>query len=283
MPAVIPSYIRNWALTICRCAAFALGVAAAALCPPTASAATLVDLNADGTARNATLADFEAATGLPSGTFSGDSIVFFPNNDPGGGFFTQTVSGITVEVSQITNDADGWFGAGTDNNLLDDGLFHRDGSADPTATITLSGPGLGLLSQAAYDLYLFAGRSQGHETAFTFDPANPSNPSSGTMIAVEPPVVSGDNTLGTARFGFDTLFGAPSSLAIRWDGQQNISGNQDAVFSGFALVQTGQVPEPSTGVLIFVALAGASRLRRRTMPARRLNSSGLTTVKITPF
>ena len=70
------------------------------------SAQVLVDINADGTNRNATTAHFEAATGLVAGTFSGDTVNFFPNNNPGGGAFSQTVNNITIQVSDITNDAD---------------------------------------------------------------------------------------------------------------------------------------------------------------------------------
>jgi len=203
----------------------------------------LADINADGTDRTATSAHFEAATGLTGGTFSGDSVTAFPNSDPGGGPFSQTVNNITIAVSGITNDADNWFGSGSDNNLLDDGLYYRDTEADPSALITLSGSGLGLAANRHYELYLFAGRSQGHETTFTFDVNDPQDPSSGVSINVDPPVVGGDNTPGTALFTFDTGATAPSSLVIQWDGSQNVDGNQDAVFSGFVLRDIGAAPD----------------------------------------
>lgn len=233
---------------------------------PVSVSAVLVDINADGTNRNAMTADFEAATGLSAGTFSGEPVNHFPNNNPGGGPFSQAVNGITIQVSDISNDADNWFGAGSDNNLLDDGLYHRDGSADPTALIALSGSGLGLEPLRVYELYLFAGRSQGHETTFTFDPNDPLDPSGGLAIDVDPPVVGGDNTLGTALFTFATGAIAPSSLVIQWDGARHINGNQDAVFSGFALRDIGVIPEPST-LLIWSALGavlGFGVRRRRS-------------------
>jgi hypothetical protein len=233
---------------------------------PVSVSAVLVDINADGTNRNAMTADFEAATGLSAGTFSGEPVNHFPNNEPGGGPFSQTVNGITIQVSDISNDADNWFGAGSDNNLLDDGLYHRDAGADPTALITLSGAGLGLEPLRVYGLYLFAGRSQGHETTFTFDVNNLLDPSGGVAIHVDPPVVGGDNTLGTALFTFATGSIAPSSLVIQWDGAQHIDGNQDAVFSGFALREIGVIPEPSTLVIwsALGAVLGFGVRRRRS-------------------
>ncbi len=199
----------------------------------------LADINADGTSRTATTADFEAAAGLGGGTFGGESVIAFPNSDPGGGPFSQTVSDITIAVSNISNDADGWFGGGSDNNLLEDGLYHRGTGADPTATITLSGGGLGLAANRRYDLHLFAGRSQGHETTFAFDDNDPEDPSGGITFHTDPPVLGGDNTLGTALFTFDTGTNVPSSLAIQWDGSQDVDGDHDAVFSGFALRDIG--------------------------------------------
>ena len=206
----------------------------------------LADINADGTSQTATPAHFEAATGLAGGTFSGAPVIAFPNSDPGGGAFSQTVHNITIQVSDITNDADNWFGGGSDNNLLDDGLYHRDTGADPTALITLSGSGLGLAANRRYELYLFAGRSQGHETTFTFDVNDPQAPSGGMVIHTDPPAVGGDNALGTVLFMFDTGTNAPASLVIQWDGSRDIDGNQDAVFSGFALRDIGAAGSDTT-------------------------------------
>ena len=101
----------------------------------------LVDINADGANRNAMTSDIESAAGLAAGTLNGEVVTLFPNNNPGNGAYSRAVNGIKIEVSDITSDADGWFGAGIDNNLLDDGLYHRDADADPSATITLSGDG----------------------------------------------------------------------------------------------------------------------------------------------
>ena len=207
----------------------------------------LVDINADGTDRNATTADFEAAMGLTAGALTGNPVLYFPNNNPPGGAYTQTVGGVTVALNNITSDADGWFGAGANNNLLDDGLYIRGTTSAPSAQGTLSG--LSLDPNTSYDLYLFAGRSQGHETTFTFDIDNVVDPSSGVAIHTNVPVVNGDNTLGTAVYSFATDFGpAPSQLVFDIDGLQNSNGNQDAVFSGFALVNNGPavIPEPSS-------------------------------------
>jgi len=190
----------------------------------------LVDLNADGTGRNAVTADFEATMGLAAGSLDAIPVTVFPNNNPAGGAFSQTVNNITIVVSDITGDADNWFGAGSDNNLLDDGLYYRRSGVNPTALITLSGSGLRLAANRQYELYLFAGRSQGHETTFTF---------AGTAIATDPPVIGGDNTLGTAHFTFETTGTVPSSLEIQWDGLANNNGNQDAAFSGFVLRDMG--------------------------------------------
>lgn len=222
----------------------------------------LVDINADGTNRNATTSDFESAAGLANGTFAGNSITFFPNNNPSGGAYSQTVGDITIAVSDITSDADGWFGAGSDNNLLEDGLFHRDTTGDPSSLITLSGEGLGLEANREYELYLFAGREQGHETDFTFDPSDLDDPSGGITISTSAPN-SGDETLGTALFTFITGSAVPSELVIRWDGAQNINGNQDAVFSGFALREVGVVPTPAALPAGLVAMAILASRRRR--------------------
>lgn len=221
-----------------------------------AHAAILADINADGTNRTASVTDFEEAAGLPIGTFSGDSVTAFPNNDPGGGAFSQAVNNITIAISDITNDADNWFS--TNNYLLDDGLYHRDGAADPTALITLSGSGLDLAANTTYDLYLFAGRKQGHLTVFTFDVNDPSDPAGGTAIDVDPPIDGGDETLGTAKYTFSTGASAPSSLVIQWDGGKHVNGNQDAVFSGFALQV---IPEPAS--LTLLGLGGLLMLRGR--------------------
>jgi len=210
-----------------------LGAIAAAVLATNGSAAVLVDINADGTNRNATTAHFEKAMPLPTGSLSGETIVYFPNNNPGGGAYSQTQSSVTVAVSDITNDADGWFDSS--NYLLEDGLYNRDGGGNPSATITLSGSGLGLQPNTNYELYLFAGRRQGHETTFTFDPSDPDDASGGMAVHTSAPVPSGDETLGTARYAFQSSSTAPTSLAIGWDGVQHSDGNQDAVFSGFAL------------------------------------------------
>ena len=225
-----------------------------------ATAAVLVDINADGTNRNATLANFEDAAGVSSGTFGGSSITYFPNSDPGGGAYSQTVDNITISIDDITNDADGWFGTGSNNNLLEDGLYHRDTTGDPTATVTLSGSGLGLLANTTYELYLFAGRSQGHLTSFTFDVINPADPTGGSTIAAGIPVVGGNETLGTVMYTFTTGGVAPTQLVFDWDGQQHVNGNQDAVFSGFAL---NTIPEPSSALLSMIGLAGLITLRHR--------------------
>jgi hypothetical protein len=249
-------------------------VALAALTGPV-HATLLLDINADGTNRDATTAHFEAAAGLAASSLSGDLITTFDLNGanvttPN---FDQTVDNIRIQVnngtSTIFGDADGWFGAGSDNNLLEDGLFLRHASTDPSALITLSGGGLGLAANRTYELYLFAGRSQGHVTTFTFDVNDPADPSLGTMMTVDPPVVGGDNTLGTALFTFNTGATAPSALGIQWSGAQNVNGNQDAVFSGFALRDLGVIPEPGTagltlmGLLMLVALRGRWAWSRR--------------------
>jgi len=206
--------------------------------------AVLVDINADGTARNATLADFEAAMGLTPGQLTGNPVTHFPNNEPGGGMFSQTVGGVTVEFTAITNDADNWFGAGSDNNLLDDGLFLRTSNTSQSETGTLSG--FDIDPNTMYELFLFAGRSQGHETEVLFNPSDPEDPTGGIATMLDPPVVGGDNTLGTAKYEFTTGATPPGFLAFDWTAQQNVNGNQDAVFSGFALVNAGRVPEPAS-------------------------------------
>ena len=201
-----------------------------------ASAAVLVDINADGTNLTGTTAHFEAATGLAAGTFGGDSITAFNLNGANvvTPSFDQTVDNVRIQVnngtSTIFGDADNWFGGGANNNWLEDGMFLRHTSTTPSARISLSGSGLGLAANRQYELYLVAGRSQGHETTFTFN---------GTSIHTDPPVIAGDNTLGTAGFTFETGASAPPELRVKWDGAQNVNGNQDAVFSGFALRDIG--------------------------------------------
>ena len=225
-----------------------------------APAAVLVDINADGTNRNATTAHFETAAGLSAGTFSGDSITYFPNNNPGGGSYSPTVDNITINISNIDNDADNWFGGGSDNNLLDDGIFHY---TNGTETLTLSGSGLGLSANTTYELYLFAGRnvsfSGGHDTTFTFNVSDPENFAGGTSINTDGPVVGGDETLGTAMFTFTTGVSAPSSLQIGWSGLG--ADPNAAVLSGFAL---RTIPEPSSALLAILGLTGLITLRRRT-------------------
>ena len=212
-----------------------------------ARAAVLVDINADGTARIATNAHFEAAAGLAAGTFAADMVSHFDLNGPDVASlaFDQTVDDIRIQatstISTIAGDADGWFGAGSNNNLLEDGLFVRHTGQDPSGTLTLSGSGLGLAADRRYQLFLFAGRNQGHETTFTFDVNDPEDPTGGTAIHTDPPVVGGDNTPGTAQFTFETGTNAPASLVIQWDGAQHSDGNQDACFSGFALREIGTV------------------------------------------
>ena len=225
----------------------ALGFVVSVALTGSVRAAVLVDINADGTDRDGATADFDAATGLAGGMFGGDSVTVFPNDsadDPHP--IDRTVGNIRLQITDstttATGDADGWFGGGTDNDLLEDGFYMRHTSADPTGLITLSGSGLGLSANQWYELYLFAGRSQGHETTFTFDVNDPSDPSGGTAVHTDPPAVGGDNTLGTAKFTFKTGATPPASLVIKWDGAQHVNGNQDACFSGFVL---REIPAPT--------------------------------------
>ncbi len=133
---VVASHIRYIVSLFAACLLLGFAVSLA-------PAAVLVDLNADGTARTGTTAHFEAATGLAGGTFGGDTVTHFDLNGPNVATlaFDQTVDNIRVQanstVSTLAGDADGWFGGGTDNNLLEDGLFVRDTPADPTGPATL--------------------------------------------------------------------------------------------------------------------------------------------------
>jgi hypothetical protein len=236
-----------------------------------ATAAVLVDINADGTNRDASEANFEAAMSLAVGELSGSSLTTFDLNGsnvttPN---FDQTVDNIRIQVNNgtttIFGDADGWFGGATSpNNLLEDGLFMRHTGTDPAATITLSGTGLDLAPFRRYELSLFAGRSQGHETLFRFNPSAPLAPAGGVSIDTDPPVIGGDETLGTAQFTFATGE-VPTALVLRLEALQHVNGNQDAVFSGFALreVGTATVPEPGTTALLVTGILMISGLRRR--------------------
>jgi len=243
-----------------------LAVAAILGFASTASAAILVDINADGTNRTATVADFEDAIGLASGSFSGSSVVAFNSGGTGSGPFNETVSDITIDVSSISGDADNWFGGGSSNNLLEDGFF-----ADPGVdqTITLSGSGLGLAANTSYTLYLFAGRRAdfnqsssgandgGHSTRFTF---NSESIDAGAPIFT--PSEDFDETLGTVAFDFTTGGTAPTDLVVTWRGTGTGStGADDSAFSGFAL-HVVVVPEPSSLLLALVGL-GLLAVRRR--------------------
>lgn len=242
-----------------------LAVAAILGFASTASAAILVDINADGTNRTATVADFEDAIGLASGSFSGSSVVAFNSAGTGSGSFNETVSDITIDVSSISGDADGWFGGSSSpNNLLEDGFFAAPGFDQ---TITLSGSGLGLAANTSYTLYLFAGRRAdfnesssgandgGHSTRFTF---NSESIDAGAPIFTPSEVF--DETLGTVAFDFTTGGTAPTDLVVTWRGTGTGStGADDSAFSGFAL---HVVPEPSSLLLALVGL-GLLAVRRR--------------------
>lgn len=222
-------------LTISRAGEGALGgspVATRVISVGEVFSSVLADINADGTNRTASSADFEAAIGLAAGTLSGDPVLVFGRTEEGGAY-SETVSDVTLAISDKSGGADNWFGSGSDNNLLDDGFFN---SGATPRTITLSGSGLRLAANRQYELYLFAGRSQGHDTTFRFDVNNPGNPSGGVGIDTEPPVVGGDNTLGTAQFTFATGATPPVSLVIDWD--EHAPG-VDPVFAGFALRDIG--------------------------------------------
>lgn len=205
-------------------------------------ALVLADINADGTGRTATTGDFEDAAGLAAGTFSGKTVTVFGGNE-GGGAYSETNNNVTLSMSDKSGDADGWFGAGSNNNLLEDGFFL---SAAGTKRITLSGSGLGLNPGRRYELYLFAGRSRdagGHNTTFTFDVYNPNDPTRGTAILAGEPTLSPlDETLGTVKFTFDTGSSIPTTLAINWT--SGGSDNEAAAFSGFALRDIGADTTP---------------------------------------
>ena len=242
---------------------FLLSALAAAAISPASAASVLVDINADGTNRTATAAEFEDAIGLTAGSFSGESVLVFGGSEESG-VYTQTVSNVTLAMTGKTGAADNWFGGNSQtgagsspNNLLEDGFFLAGNDPSTNSeTITISGSGLGLVANTQYSLYLFAGRSQGHRTTFTFD---------STSIAPSIPVVGGDETLGTAGFTFNTGSVVPSSLVITWatnlgPNPLDDSGSDDAVFAGFALT-TVAVPEPSS--LALIGLAGFGLLLRR--------------------
>lgn len=219
-----------------------------------AAAAVLIDLN-DGdnssintTSAAAAAADFEAALGLTSGALSGETVLLFNNNGEAvASGTTQTVGGVTVDLpaAAFGNEADGFFPR-ADNPMLSDGVF-----LDPNESGEIELSGVGLNPNTAYEITLFAIRAGGHDTTFTFDPANPSDPSNGTSINLT--ATSGE-TNAAATFSFTTGASTPASLNIDWE-----SGNQSGEFgilTGIALI-----PEPASAAL--VALGTLSLLPRR--------------------
>jgi len=199
----------------------------------------LADINADGTDRTATTGDFEDAAGLATGTFSGETVTVFGGTEESGAY-SETKDNVTLAISDKSGGADNWFGGNSQtgpgsspNNLLEDGFYN---SGFTPRTITLSGSGLGLTPGRRYELYLFAGRSQGHDTTFRFNVNDPENPSGGVGIDTDPPVVGGDETLGTAMFTFEIGKPPPASLVVQWDEHDP---SVDPVFSGFALRDIG--------------------------------------------
>lgn len=66
-------------------------------------------------------------------------------------------------------------------------------------------------------------------------------------------------------FTFTTGGVAPTQLVLDWDGLQNINGNQDAVFAGFALNAATPIPEPSSALLALLATLTLLRRQRRSI------------------
>ena len=229
--------------------------AASAMVAGSASAAVLIDINADNTARDASLNDFEDAMGLAAGALTGSTVTTYDlgnstHSDPPNQSLDLTVDSIRLEVSDFSAEADNWF-SGSNNLLLDDGLYMRNTPGQTTSLVTLSGTGLGLAANTTYDLYLFGGGGS-NTTTFNFDPSDLSDPSGGTAVTVGPATV-GDQEAATTKYTFTTGAVVPTEIVFSW---ADPASGGDAALTGIALV-----PEP--GSLALLGLGGLCVLRRR--------------------